>query len=198
MATLTKNSTVRDLQANANVAASATAGVTITRSGTTASVSDTSHGFSNGNAVRITGAEQNEYNGVFVIANVSANAFDYTLSADPGESSSGTELDQLVDLATTLDLSSAFGAVVTGRILNDATAPTISAKLLIGLANVDTDHEYRYREILDAGTVNAAETEIHIVLGPEVMFARFVLVPGSAQPVDWELEAQEFTSVGSV
>jgi hypothetical protein len=64
--------------------------VTITHVTTTASVSHTAHGMTAGQEVVIRDADQSEYNGVFAISNVSANAYDYTMSSDPGENASGT------------------------------------------------------------------------------------------------------------
>jgi hypothetical protein len=64
--------------------------VTITRSGTTASVSHTAHGLSNGAKVAIRGADQQEYNGVFTITNVTTNAYDYTVAGAPATPATGT------------------------------------------------------------------------------------------------------------
>ena len=64
--------------------------VTITRSGTTASVSHTAHGLSAGAKVTIRGANETEYNGVFVISNVTTNAYDYTVSGTPASPATGT------------------------------------------------------------------------------------------------------------
>ncbi|QXP44059.1 tail spike protein [Stappia phage SI01] len=56
----------------------------ITRAGTTASViTDGVHGFSDGQKIILSGAAQPEYNGTFVISNVTANGFDYTVSGAP-------------------------------------------------------------------------------------------------------------------
>jgi hypothetical protein len=54
--------------------------VTITRSGSTASVSHTAHGMLDGDKVHINGANEYEYNGVFAITNVTTNAYDYTVT----------------------------------------------------------------------------------------------------------------------
>lgn len=54
--------------------------VTITRSGTTASVSHTSHDMIAGDKVVIRNSDQFEYRGVYVISNVTANAYDYTVT----------------------------------------------------------------------------------------------------------------------
>jgi len=62
----------------------------ITRVTSTASVAHTAHGMSNGMSVMIRGATQTEYNGIFTISNVSANAYDYTVSGSPATPATGT------------------------------------------------------------------------------------------------------------
>lgn len=64
--------------------------VTITRSGSTASVSHTAHGLADGDQVFIEGATQEEYNGVFAITNVTTNAYDYTVTGSPTSPATGT------------------------------------------------------------------------------------------------------------
>ncbi len=64
--------------------------VTITHVTTTASVSHTAHGMANGDKVVIRGADQQAYNGIFAISNVTANAYDYTMGSDPGTNATGT------------------------------------------------------------------------------------------------------------
>lgn len=66
------------------------ASVTITRSGTTASVAHTAHGLANGAKVTIRGADQQEYNGVRTISNVSTDAYDYTVAGAPDSPATGT------------------------------------------------------------------------------------------------------------
>lgn len=63
---------------------------TITRSGTTATVTATAHGYASGSYVRIAGADQAAYNGAFAISNVTANTFDYTVSGSPTTPATGT------------------------------------------------------------------------------------------------------------
>ncbi len=63
---------------------------TITRSGSTASVSHTAHGMSEGMTVIIRGADQDAYNGAFVISNVTTNGYDYTVSGTPDTPATGT------------------------------------------------------------------------------------------------------------
>ena len=62
----------------------------ITRVSATATVTITAHGFSNGNEVIISGATQTDYNGSFVISNVTANTFDYTVGGTPATPATGT------------------------------------------------------------------------------------------------------------
>ncbi len=63
---------------------------TITRSGATASVAHTAHGMTTGMSVIIRGAAQDEYNGIYTISNVSADAYDYTVSGSPATPATGT------------------------------------------------------------------------------------------------------------
>jgi len=76
---------------------------TITRSSQTATVSCTAHGYSNGDLVRIRGAAQDEYNGIFPVTNSSANAFDYVVEGSPATPATGTITVHAL-IATTLDL----------------------------------------------------------------------------------------------
>lgn len=64
--------------------------VTISRVTTTATVAHTAHGMTSGQKVEIRNAVPTEYNGVFAISNVSANAYDYTMLSDPGVAESGS------------------------------------------------------------------------------------------------------------
>ena len=64
--------------------------VSITRSGSTATATVTAHAYVNGNSVKILGANETEYNGTFVIANVTANTFDYTVTGTPATPATGT------------------------------------------------------------------------------------------------------------
>lgn len=70
----------------------------ITRSTTTATATKVAHGFSNGQTVTIAGALPAGYNGTYVIGNVTADTFDYTMAADPGSSASpaGTVRNHIV------------------------------------------------------------------------------------------------------
>jgi YD repeat-containing protein len=63
----------------------------LTRTGTTASVTTTTnHGYNTGDQVRITGADQAEYNGWFTIASEDDDTFTYTVSGSPATPATGT------------------------------------------------------------------------------------------------------------
>jgi hypothetical protein len=64
--------------------------VTITRSGSTATVSHTAHGMGVNDIVNIQGADQKEYNGAKTITAVTANSYDYTVSGTPTSPATGT------------------------------------------------------------------------------------------------------------
>jgi len=67
-----------------------TATVTITHSGTVATVTHTTHGLSTGNTVTISGADQEEYNGIFTITVLDADSYKYTMQSSPGVDATGT------------------------------------------------------------------------------------------------------------
>ncbi len=62
---------------------------TISRSGTTATITLSSHGFVNGDIITITGASDEGYNGSYVISNVTTNTFDITVSSSFDSSATG-------------------------------------------------------------------------------------------------------------
>ena len=66
----------------------------ITRNGSTATVTIPNHGYSNGNQVRISGADQPEYNGLFTIADVTTNTFTITVSGQPASPATGLIIAQ--------------------------------------------------------------------------------------------------------
>lgn len=63
----------------------------LTRSGAVATFTDsTGHGYINGDVVLIAGANEPEYNGEYIISNVTSTAFDYTISGTPATPATGT------------------------------------------------------------------------------------------------------------
>ncbi len=68
----------------------------LTRSGTTATATVAAHGYVTGNTVKIQGATQAPYNGLFVITRVNVDVFTYTMASDPGASASGAPTASLM------------------------------------------------------------------------------------------------------
>jgi hypothetical protein len=79
--------------------------VTITRSGSTATVTHTSHGLSSNNKVYISGADQDEYNGVQTITVTDANTYTYTVSGTPTTPATGTIVSTGVIFEETTDVN---------------------------------------------------------------------------------------------
>lgn len=78
------------LEADTGGALPAEESCTITRSGSTATVSHTSHGLADGDYVIIRGANEQEYNGDFQITYINANSYSYTVSGTPSTPATGT------------------------------------------------------------------------------------------------------------
>lgn len=72
----------------------------LTRSGSTATATVTAHGYANGQSVLMAGANETEYNGTFVISNVTTNTFDYTVTGTPATPATGTITAALWDTLT--------------------------------------------------------------------------------------------------
>lgn len=64
--------------------------VTITRSGSVATVSHTAHGIDDGKQVEIEGADQNEYNRAKIITVINANSYSFPVSGTPTTPATGT------------------------------------------------------------------------------------------------------------
>jgi cytoskeletal protein CcmA (bactofilin family) len=80
----------------------------ITRSGTTATVTTaTAHGFSNSDSVQISGAVQSAYNGIFTITLTDSTHFTYTVAGSPTTPATGTIIAQGARTLSVEDLPSA-------------------------------------------------------------------------------------------
>ena len=106
--------------------------VTITRSGTTATVTHTGHGLSTNDLVVISGADQDQYNGTKTITVTTPNAYTFTVSGSPTTPATGTIVSTAVIFN---ELTNASGVVsntafnfssdqpVTGRVRRGTTSP---------------------------------------------------------------------------
>ncbi len=86
----------------------------ITRSGSTVTVTSNGHGYSNGNIIQISGADQPEYNGFFVISNVTTNTYTYTIAGTPVSPATGTITSLRYDLAYNANTFRLVGDTVNG------------------------------------------------------------------------------------
>lgn len=196
--TFTKTATQRLLIArgtNKPLFVQLTGGAT-TRSGTTATMTKTSHGLSNGDVVMIGGLLPEEYNGVFTVANSAANTFDYTIKQDPGASSAGSTgtIDKAV-VSSVLDLSTALGAIVSGVLQNTTTGPTLAAQVWVGYATANNEYDYFWSQLINGDvTANVATPWRHRIDQPG-MYVKYAIIGNTGQAVDCSIYAQEFTNV---
>jgi hypothetical protein len=114
---------------NANVLLAADTGgpfpynvtVTITNSGTTATVTHTSHGLATNDKVLIKGASHYQNNGVFSITNTGTNTYTYTLPSAPGSNPTGTIKSTFVVLS---GLTNVTGDITMSRVFASAQPVT--------------------------------------------------------------------------
>ena len=114
--------------------------VTITSSGTTASVSHTAHGMVNGDKVVIEGASPNQFNGVYTISNVTTNAYDYTFAGNGGSPATGTILATTAIISGLTDVNGeiqdsrtyAVSQPVGGRVRKSTSAPYYKTAQITG------------------------------------------------------------------
>jgi hypothetical protein len=95
--------------------------VTITNSGTTATVTHTGHGLATNDKVVIRGASHNANNGVFPITKSSADVYTYTMPSAPGSNPTGTIKATFVVLNGTTGVS---GEVTMSRVFASAQPVT--------------------------------------------------------------------------
>lgn len=133
------------LEADAGGPLPALESVTITRSGSTASVAHTAHGMAEGDTVIIRGAVQDEYNGSFVISNVTTNAYDYTVSGTPTTPATGTITASAMVLTGLTDVS---GVISTDTFAYTADQP------VIGTIRKGSAASY-YKPALVSGTITS-------------------------------------------
>lgn len=119
--------------------------VTITRSGSTATVTHTSHGMSTNDKVLIKGADQQEYNGVFTITKIDNNSYSYTVSGTPASPATGTIKATFVCLSGLTDIN--------GQISMSRVFP--SNQPVSGWARKSSSSPY-YKEGVISGTVDSS------------------------------------------
>ena len=117
--------------------------VTISNSGTTATVTHTAHGMADNDYIVVRGASLTENNGPFQITFISANSYSYTMGSSPGSSPTGTILVSFVALFGLTDVN---GDLSTSRVYP-------SAQPITGKARKSTSAPY-YKTAPLGGTVS--------------------------------------------
>lgn len=110
----------------------------ITKSGTTATVTSAGHGLSNGTLVWIQGASDNLYNGRFTVANATTNTFDYTMTGTPAANASTSTALQWSCFSTDLGIHGYNGYSVTGTpayASSNSRLRVIQSAAVMGLIN---------------------------------------------------------------
>lgn len=209
-ATITRTLNKRVLLAATSLAVLAAKTVTaLTRSGTTATGTATSHGFSVGDWVIVAGSNLPQYNGPFqVVTAADANTFTYTMESDPGATSAGTVTAQKGvgptnlwgDGTTPTGSPASVGALPTatageavGRITNAATGPTVAATMGVYASDTGATGTWRLVRALAGNTANAADATPRCPL-PPVKFVLVVFWGNTGQAVIVEAHGNEETS----
>lgn len=94
---------------------------------------------------------------------------------------------------TELDLSTKYGAVVTCRITNGATGPTIGADFVVYVGSATGEKREFSRQTAPTG--NNAVTDFVVEIPPPAMFVNVDITGNTAQAVTAEVFAQELTGV---
>jgi len=133
------------------------ASVTIVNSGTTATVTHTSHGLATGDKVVIEGASLVANNGVHTVTVTGTNTYTYTMTSTPGSSPTGTIISTFVFVYGISDVN---GEVSTSRVL-----PADQASL--GWARKTSSSPY-FKTGPISGTVSSSvNTNFTAILAPD-------------------------------
>lgn len=114
--------------------------VTVTSSGTTATVTHTAHGLSSLENVHITGANEGSYNGAFSITVTDANTYTYVMNASATSPATGTILSTvalingLTDVSGKISDTRSIGAAqaIEGRVRSSSGAPYYKTSPITG------------------------------------------------------------------
>lgn len=159
-----------------------------TRSGTTATLTMASTAtLTTGNTCLIQGHDLDEYNGIFTITVPGGGTtITYTISADPGASSTSTVMTvDKCTLGTAVDLSTDYGGDATVAIQNGNTTLGAAAEIWIGYSYTLTsppESSYLWTRLAYGDTAAKSLTRLNIpVSGGSVNFA---IARNTTGPVD--------------
>lgn len=133
------------------------ASVTVSNSGTTATVTHTTHGLTSGDKVVIRGASLWQNNGVFTITVTTANAYTCVLPEAPGSSPTGTILATFVPLFGLTDVMGEISASrvyasaqpVSGRVRKSTASPRYRTGGIVGTVSNATGLQQTVQLVLD-------------------------------------------------
>ena len=122
------------------------ASVTITRSGSIATVSHTAHGLATGQKIAVSGADQNEYNRIKTITKIDDNSYSYAVVGTPTTPATGTIISTAVIIDGETDVlgqindtrSYASNQSFTGLVQQGTRIPIFKARPVSG--EVDKDN----------------------------------------------------------
>lgn len=193
---LTKSDATIIAKGTSNAAFTQLTGCSATRSTTTATLTKTSHGLSNGDKVLIQGFNLAEFNGVFTVANSTANTFDYTISADPGANPSGTPgtVDK-VTLGTALDMTASYDCTIFGGIQNTTTGPTVAPQIWVGYSLTSSEADYIWRAVAGGDTTANSWTPFQLTPPQNTQFVNVAVCRNTGQAVDCVMLASHITAV---
>jgi len=115
--------------------------ISITSTGGLATVTHTAHGLATNDKIYIKGANQSEYNGIFIITVINVNTYTYAITGAPVSPATGTILATYVVLEGLTDINGLIqnnsftyttDQPVTGRIRKSTTSPYYKTGLLSG------------------------------------------------------------------
>lgn len=114
-------------------------GITITRSGSVATVAHTSHSMLTNDKVQIKGANEIDYNGVFTITKINDNSYSYTVGGTPATPATGTiksTYTALSDISSggTVSMSRSFALAqpISGKVRKGSSIPFYKTSTLVG------------------------------------------------------------------
>lgn len=181
----TKTSATIIARGTSNPAFTQLTGISVTRTGTTATYTKASHGRSNGDKLLIQLFDIEEYNGIFTISNVTTNTWDVTLKQDPGANPAGTPgIADLVTLGTAFDMSTADSGEVLINIQNGQTGPTVAPEVWEGVAVANNEVDYTWRPLF-SGSTTAKELIARVITLPQGrMYVNYAVCRNTGQAVD--------------
>lgn len=140
--------------------------VSITRSGSTATVTHTAHNIPDGSKVLIKGANQTEYNGVFTITVINSNSYSYTITGAPATPATGTILATGVVIQGTTNESGVIQDVrswsasqpVVGRVRRASALPAPPSIETTALGSFDSNSDKLTQQTDVPATLKTAYT----------------------------------------